>query len=104
MELPREYVLKWYQRFQDTDFVEQRENIRTTLVHTWTHGDEMIDVLARGALWDRMSFSGMTLKGTDALIGQYIDTLDAKIQGVLNVVPAAELQNKAKETLRNLMK
>ncbi len=80
IEIPREYALKWYQRFQDTDFVEQRENIRATLIHTWTHGDEMIDTLARGAIWDRISFSGMTLQSTDALIKQYITSLDTKIQ------------------------
>lgn len=102
--IPKEYLLKWYQRFQDKNLVQQRENIRKLVIHTWTSWDDYIDAIARGAIWDKMSFSGMTLQSTDALIGTYAKNIDAKIQWVLNVVPVSELQNKAKETLRTLLK
>lgn len=36
MEIPREYMLKWYQRFQSPELVDQREHIRATIVRTWT--------------------------------------------------------------------
>lgn len=104
VDIPKEYILKWYQRFQDTKFVQERENIRTLITKTWTSWDTYIDAIARGALWDKMNFSWMTLKSADTLIGTYAKTIDTKIQWVLNVVPVPELQSKAKETLRSLLK
>lgn len=64
----------------------------------------MIDTMVRGAIWDKMSYSGVTLGAADTLIKQYTDTLDTQVRSVLNVVPVSELQNKARETLRTLIK
>lgn len=35
MNMPKEYLLKWYQRFQDGQFIEERENIRAIVAKTW---------------------------------------------------------------------
>lgn len=104
MNMPKEYLLKWYQRFQDGQFIEERENIRAIVAKTWNGWDEYIDAIARGAIWDKISFSGMTLESSDALITTYTKKLDDAAKWVLKVVPVSDLQNKAKETLRNLLK
>jgi hypothetical protein len=102
--IPKEYILKWYQRFQNIEFVEEREKIRTIITKTWTEWDDYIDAIARGAIWDKMSFSGLTLGSADELARRYAKTLDSSIEWVLKVVPISDLENKAKETLRTLMK
>jgi hypothetical protein len=97
-------VMRWYQRFQDTKFVQERENIRALLeqsVQTQSGASRYLETLARSALWDRMSFSGMELKSADTYINTYAKEVDKTLQGVLRVVPASELQNKARETLRS---
>jgi hypothetical protein len=35
IHIPEEYLLKWYQRFQDGKFVQERESIRSIMVKTW---------------------------------------------------------------------
>jgi len=97
-------VMRWYQRFQDTKFVQERENIRILLqnqVAAGSSGSIYLETLARSALWDRMSFSGMDLKSADTYINTYAKEVDKTLQGVLRVVPASELQSKARETLRS---
>jgi hypothetical protein len=74
------------------------------MVKTWNGWDEYIDAIARGAIWDKISFSGMMLESSDALISSYAKKLDESAKWVLKVVPISELETKAKETLRSLLK
>lgn len=97
--------MKWYNRFQDTKFIQEREKIRLLLEDHITTGSgrAYLDVLARGALWDSLSSSGVKLDSSLHYMKLYTQDMDKKIQSVLNVVPTAELQNKARETLRSII-
>jgi hypothetical protein len=102
-----EDAMHWYQHLQDTKFIQERESIRILLEKEFQNqssGSIYIEALARSALWDRMSFSGMELKSADIYINMYAKEVDKKIQWVLRVIPASELQNKARETLRSLLR
>lgn len=100
-----EQVMKWYNHFQDTKFVQEREKIRTLLEKqmSYSGSSQYLDVLARGAIWDSLSFTGMDLDSTTRYMKLYTQDMDKKIQSVLNIVPTADLQNKARETLRTLI-
>ena len=65
---------------------------------------DFLEVFARGAIWDSTAFSGMTLKSANILVQEYANTIDSRIKNVLNMVPVNELEFKAKETLRSLLR
>jgi FecR protein len=65
--MPQATLMKWYQSFQSTDFVQERDQFRGAIVSIrgqLTNGDQIIESLTRGAMWDMMSASGATLKNT----------------------------------------
>jgi hypothetical protein len=75
--------MHWYQHLQDTKFIQERESIRILLEKEFQNqssGSIYIEALARSALWDRMSFSGMELKSADMYINMYAKEVDKKIQ------------------------
>jgi len=64
IKIPKEQFLGIYQKIQDTKFVQEREKLRTYIgSHSEALGlnSEQLQVLTRGAVWDQLSFSGMTL-------------------------------------------
>ncbi len=106
-KIPEKELLKWYQYFQDKKFVQERESIRTALldrIKTWADMKDFLEVFARGAIWDSTAFSGMSLKSANILVQEYANTIDSRIKNVLNMVPVNELEFKAKETLRSLLR
>ncbi|MBX9809740.1 FecR family protein [Candidatus Gracilibacteria bacterium] len=72
--IPQTILMKWYQSFQGQDFVLERDKIRGTIItikDTFTNGDQIIENLARGSLWDMASASGFTLQNTQAILNTY---------------------------------
>ena len=65
--LPVSTVMRWYQSFQSTDFVQERDQFRGVIISlsdNFTNGDQIIESLTRGAMWDMMVSSGTTLQNT----------------------------------------
>jgi FecR protein len=66
-DLPQATVMRWYQTFQSTDFVQERDQFRGAIVSLrdkFTRGDQIIESLMRGSLWDMMAHSGASLQYT----------------------------------------
>jgi hypothetical protein len=60
-------VMRWYQSFQSTDFVQERDQFRGVIISLrdqFTGGDQIIESLTRGAMWDMMASSGASLQHT----------------------------------------
>ncbi len=91
-ELPQATVMRWYQTFQSTDFVQERDQFRgaiITLRDNFTNGDQIIDSLMRGSLWDMTSSSGASLRYTRGLLDTYAQksntTVEALVSGLKNL-------------------
>jgi hypothetical protein len=96
-----------YQKLQDTKFVQERDKLRAYITSQsdviWLDGD-YIQTFTRGAIWDQLSFSGVTLAWAEGMITNYTKTLDTQMQSVMRLIPVWDLENKARETLRQLIK
>lgn len=107
IEIPREQFMRVYQKLQDTKFVQERDTLRSYIAgHSGSLGfstDDM-ETFLRGAVWDSLSSSGMTLDGAQALFQDYSANLSTQVQWVLRVVPLRDLESRAQETLRQLVK
>ncbi len=106
VNIPEKYLTEWYQHFQDTKFVQERENIRLLFLKGLEKSDNTsayLESFARSAIWDSLAFSGMSLQSTDVLITRYSASFDERIKNVLNIIPVKELESKARETLRSLI-
>jgi hypothetical protein len=106
-DITEENLLRAYQYVQDKKFVQERERIRTLLIERWrasNKGSVYLESLGRGALWDSIGFSGMTLESANALGREYAKTLNQNIDTVLGVIPLRDLDTRARETLRSLVK
>ena len=60
-------MMRWYQSFQSTDFVQERDQFRGAIVSIsdqLTNGDQIIESLTRGAMWDMLASTGTTLQNT----------------------------------------
>jgi hypothetical protein len=93
--LPVSTVMRWYQSFQSTDFVQERDQFRGVIVSLQsklTGGDQIIESLTRGAMWDMMVSSGTTLENTRGLLDTYArktgTTLDTLISGARSIDPS----------------
>lgn len=98
--------MRLYQGFQDTNFIQQRDKIRAyiqTRSENLNFSGELLQTFTRGAVWDAITFSGVTLSGTNAFLQKSKVDLSTKMQNVLDVVEFQDLELKAKETLRNLV-
>ena len=83
IEIPTEQILSVYQKFQDTYFVQEREKIRTYIESqsgSLALPTEYIQTFTRGAIWDSMSYSGMTLSGAEGMMKSYTKSLDAQLR------------------------
>lgn len=50
LDVPQETVMKWYQTFQSKSFVQERDQIRGTMISLkkqFTNGDQIIDSITR---------------------------------------------------------
>jgi FecR protein len=106
-DITEENLLRAYQYVQDKKFVQERERIRTLLIEKWkasNKGSIYLESLGRGALWDSIGFSGMTLESANTLGREYAKTLNQNIDTVLGVIPLRDLDTRARETLRSLVK
>lgn len=106
-DISPETLLSVYQRVQDKKFVQEREMLRSALatkIAALPESTLYLESLARGALWDKIAYTGMTLPSADAIVSRYSETLDTQIQNVLKTIPLKEMDTKAKETLRSLIK
>lgn len=107
LHIPKQQILGIYQKLQDTKFVQEREKIRTYIYNNSGSvqlGWEYFDTFARGAVWDTISFTWLTLTWAEKLLDDYTSTLDTQIQSVIRVIPISELENKARETFREMIK
>jgi FecR protein len=93
--MPQATLMKWYQSFQSTDFVQERDQFRWAIISLESQlpgGDHLIESLTRGAMWDMMSSSGATLQNTRWLLDTYArktgTTLDMLISGAKNIDPS----------------
>jgi len=105
--IPKEKILALYQKIQDTKFVQERDKIRTYIrsqSESLGFDDSYLQTFTRGAIWDQVSFSGMTLQGAEYMVQDYTKTLGAQVQSVMRSIPTGELNTKARETLRQLIK
>lgn len=60
-------MMRWYQSFQSTDFVQERDQFRGAIISIrdqLTNGDQVIESLTRGAMWDMLASTGATLQNT----------------------------------------
>lgn len=60
-------MMRWYQAFQSTDFVQERDQFRGAIValrDQLTGGDRIIESLTRGAMRDMLASTGATLQNT----------------------------------------
>ena len=90
--IPQDILMKWYQSFQSTDFIQERDRMRGTIISlkdTFTNGDQIIENLTRGAIWDVTVASGMTLANTQSLLEAYakktgttLDNLNAQLKKI----------------------
>jgi hypothetical protein len=85
-------MMRWYQSFQSTDFVQERDQFRGAIVSIrgqLTNGDQIIESLTRGAMWDMMSASGLTLTNTRGLLDTYAKktgtTVEILTSGIKNL-------------------
>ncbi|MBC7498513.1 FecR domain-containing protein [Candidatus Gracilibacteria bacterium] len=85
-------VMRWYQSFQSTDFVQERDQFRGVIISLrdqFTGGDQIIESLTRGAMWDMMSASGAPLQNSKGLLDTYAKktgtTLDSLISGARSI-------------------
>ena len=100
-------ILSLYQRIQDKNFVQEREALRSAFQNTLTSAPEArayLESFARGALWDEIAFTGMTLPNGQKLLESYTQTLGGQIRNILQVIPLEDIEQKAKETWRQLLK
>jgi hypothetical protein len=107
VKIPKEKILGLYQKLQDTKFVQERDRIRIYIEReksTLALGEEYIQTLTRSAIWDQMASSGIILDGAASMVDEYKQTLDTQLQWVLKVIPVRDLESKARETLRQLVK
>lgn len=107
IKIPKEQLLRIYQKIQDTKFVQERDKIRTYIMtesESLGLDAEYLQTFTRGALWDRLSFSGVMLQGAENMVTEYTKNLDAQVRGVIQVIPLRDLDTKARETLRTLLK
>ncbi|NRH21381.1 hypothetical protein HOO68_05030 [Candidatus Gracilibacteria bacterium] len=92
LDVPQETVMKWYQTFQSKSFVQERDQIRGTMISLkkqFTNGDQIIDSITRGALWDVQGSTGSLLKNSQILLDDYTKktgtTLDALLSSIKKI-------------------
>ena len=85
-------MMRWYQSFQSTDFVQERDQFRWAIISLQdqlTGGDQVIESLTRGAMWDMLASSGVTLQNTKWLLDAYSrkkgTTLDTIMSGARSI-------------------
>lgn len=57
--MPQVLVMKWYQSLQSADFIQERDQFRGVIM-SWKdniQGDQLIDNLTKGAIWDMSTLS-----------------------------------------------
>ncbi|MBC7503707.1 FecR domain-containing protein [Candidatus Gracilibacteria bacterium] len=87
--LPTTLVTRWYQSFQSTDFVQERDQLRGVIISlrdNIINGDQIIESLTRGAMWDIVSSSGMTLQYTKQLLDTYAQDTGTTLDQLIGVV------------------
>lgn len=92
MNLPQEKVMEWYQKFQSNKFVKERESLRNALVN-FRLDEKFMDSLARGAYWDKLSFSGMTLDTANQLLSDYAKKSGTTMEALNKGIEAVRLEN-----------
>jgi FecR protein len=92
VDLPQATVMRWYQTFQSTDFVQERDQFRGAIISLrdqFTHGDQIIESLMRGSLWDMTTASGDSLHYTRGLLDAYAQksgtTLETLVSGIKTI-------------------
>lgn len=79
-------IMKWYQTFQSKDFIQERDQIRgsiMSLVSGFTGKDQIIDILTRGSMWDMSSATGFTLQNAQSLLGDYAKKTGTTLDKIL---------------------
>jgi len=79
-------IMKWYQAFQSKDFIQERDQIRgsiMSLVSGFTGGDQIIDILTRGSMWDMGSATGFTLQNAQSLLDTYAKKTGTTFDAIL---------------------
>lgn len=96
-----------YQRFQDTKFVQERDHIRALVaqigLRDLPNASAYIHHFAQTSLWDALTFTGMSLSGSEAIFRSYRDNLTSQMKNVLDTIPLRDLEKKAKETMRQFL-
>jgi FecR protein len=85
-ELPLSTVMRWYQTFQSTDFVQERDQFRGAIVSLrdkFTRGDQIIESLMRGSLWDITTASGASLHYTRGLLDTYAQESNTTVEALV---------------------
>lgn len=83
LEIPKEQFMRIYQKLQDTKFVQERDTLRSYIQgHRESLGFSTADMetFFRGAVWDSLTFSGMTLDGAQGLFQSYSQNLSTQVQ------------------------
>lgn len=82
-----EKILGLYQQFQDKKFVQERDWLRGILqkdISQFKNQKEYLNMLLNASIWDAMSFSGVELKNTRALLENPLGTFDSTVSNALN--------------------
>ena len=102
--------MKWYQSFQGHEFVLERDQIRGAIIalkDSFTNGDQIIENLARGSLWDMASSSGFTLQNTQAILNAYSEKTGINLDLLTNQfkkIDTNALSNESKIIYEKLFK
>jgi hypothetical protein len=102
--------MRWYQTFQSTDFIQERDQFRGAILSLrdkFIGGDKIIDNMMRGSLWDITSSSGVSLRYTRGLLDFYAQksnsTVDALVSG-LKSIDANIITESGKKLLQQILK
>lgn len=93
INFPQEQLEKWYQKYQNKDFVQERDLLRSALARTASGSQSLTDMLTRGALWDKLSFSGMTLDGANGLLTDYSKKAGITVDGLLQNIKKTDVNS-----------
>lgn len=86
LEVPQEYLFKWYQMLKGISFAEERDMIRGALSQitaSFSNAGEYMQILFTESLWDKVELPTIPLEYADAIIQDYARSLQLNTNTLL---------------------
>lgn len=86
VEIPREKLLDFYQKFKVGDFVLERDVLRGA-IHSVSSADtkmqEILETLASESLWEKLEFPSLDLKNSEKILDDFGQKMTIDIDALI---------------------